>query len=257
MEENFAHCEQQDKVPAWQAVLPFVILAAASVAVFLVPPVNGLLGQVSIQIATPETVTALGYVNPAQSAYGQLKFLTHAGCVLLITVVLSWLIYQQRGSLRSEDFRPVLRATVKKMLPVSLGILFLLICAQVLKGSGAMEVIARGVTQVFGSFYGLAAPFVGILGAFVTSSNTSSNILLGGFQYSAAQILEIRPDILITAQTTGAAIGTVLGPSTILLGTTTAGCSGKEGDALRKLLPFALVLVTLAGIIIFAATLLA
>lgn len=253
--ESLQH-DTEDKVPAWQAVLPFVILAAVSVAVFLIPPINRLLGQVSIQISTPETVTALGYVNPAQAAYGQLKFLTHAGFVLLITVLLSWLVYWHRGSLHGRDFRPVMKATVKKMLPVSLGILFLLICAQVLKGSGAMEVVARGVTQVFGSFYGLAAPFVGILGAFVTSSNTSSNILLGGFQYSAAEILKISPDILLTAQTTGAAIGTVLGPSTILLGTTTAGCAGQEGGALRKLLPFALVLVTLAGLVIFAVTML-
>lgn len=243
-------------IPAWQAVLPFVILAAVSVAVFLVSPVNRLLGQASIQLSTPETATALGHVNPAQPAYGQLHFLTHAGTVLLMTVLLSWLVYWRRGSLRGADVGPVLKATVRKMLPVSLGILFLLICAQVLKGSGAMEVVARGVTRVFGPFYGLAAPFVGILGAFVTSSNTSSNILLGGFQYSAAQLLSISPDIILTAQTTGGAIGTVLGPSTILLGTTTAGCAGREGEVLKKLLPFSLILVSLTGLIIFAATML-
>ena len=244
-------------VPAARAVLPFVILAGVSVVVFLIPPVNHLLGRVSISLATPETVTALGFRNPAQAAYGQLKFLTHAGAVLIITVALSWWIYRKKGSLAAGSFLPVLRATVKKMLPVSLGILFLLICAQILRGSGAMEVVARGVTQVFGSFYGLAAPFVGILGAFVTSSNTSSNILLGSFQTSAAALLHIAPGILLTAQTVGGAIGTVLGPSTILLGTTTAGCGGQEGVVLKKLLPFALILVTLTGCIIYSAALLA
>ena len=249
--------EGEGDLPAGRAVLPFVILAAVSVAVFLIPPVNRLLGQVSISLSTPETVTALGYLNPAQPTYGQLRFLTHAGAVLLITVILSWLIYRKKGGLDEGSFVPVLSATVKKMRPVSLGIVFLLICAQVLKGSGAMEVVARGVTQVFGSFYGLAAPFVGILGAFVTSSNTSSNILLGGFQASAAALLGIAPGIILTAQTVGGAIGTVLGPSTILLGTTTAGCGGQEGTVLKKLLPFALVLVALTGCVIFAATLLA
>lgn len=244
-------------IPAARAVLPFVLLAAVSVVVFLVPPVNALLGQVSISLATPETITAFGYHNPAQTNYGQLKFLTHAGAVLLITVALSWGGYRKSGNLDRDSFRPVLRATVKKMMPVSLGIVFLLICAQVLKGSGAMEVVARGVTQVFGPFYGLAAPFVGILGAFVTSSNTSSNILLGSFQASAAELLGITPGIILTAQTVGGAIGTVLGPSTILLGTTTAGCGGQEGTVLKKLLPFALCLVTLTGCIIFVATLLA
>lgn len=247
----------EQPVPAARAVLPFVILAAVSVVVFLVPPVNELLGRVSISLSTPKTVTAFGFRNPAQTNYGSLKFLTHAGAVLLITVVLSWVVYRKSGDLDRESVWPVLRATVKKMRPVSLGIVFLLICAQILRGSGAMEVVARGVTQVFGSFYGLAAPFVGILGAFVTSSNTSSNILLGSFQTSAAELLGITPGILLTAQTVGGAIGTVLGPSTILLGTTTAGCGGQEGVVLKKLLPFALCLVTLTGCIIFVATLLA
>lgn len=244
-------------VPVGEAIFPFAVLAAVSVVVFLVPPVNQFLGRASIWLSTPETSTALGFVNPAQPAYGQLRFLTHAGAVLLATVMLSWLLYWRRGRLGGKDFGPVLRATVKKMLPVSLGILFLLICAQVLRGSGSMEVVAQGVTQVFGSFYGLAAPFVGILGAFVTSSNTSSNILLGDFQRSAAQLLSLSPGILLTAQTVGGAIGTVLGPSTILLGTTTAGCPGQEGTVLKKLLPFALVLTALTGIIIFAAARLA
>ena len=255
LDEEPPAATEESKTGPVLAVLPFVILAAASVIVFLFPPVNHLLGQVSLSLSTPETVTALGYRNPAQPAYGRLTIFTHAGAVLLVTVVLSWWVYRRRGRLEAGSFRPVLRATVHKMLPVSLGIVCLLICAQVLRGSGAMEVVARGVTGVFGPLYGLAAPFVGILGAFVTSSNTSSNILLGSFQMSAAQMLSIAPGVILTAQTVGGAIGTVLGPSTILLGTTTAGCGGQEGRVLRQLLPFALVLVSLTGGIIFAATL--
>ena len=234
------------------AIAPFGILAVVSVLVFLVPPVHGLLSRFSIHLETPSTQTALGYVNPAQTAYGVVTPLAHAGGVLVITVILSWVLLSRTSMLHGSDFSPVLGATAKKMVPVSLGILFLLICAQVLRGTGAMEVVAKGVTSVFGPFYGLAAPFVGILGSFVTSSNTSSNILLGEFQRSAAAFLPLPPGILLSAQTVGGAIGTVLGPSTILLGTTTAGCSGKEGEVLGKLLPFALILVTITGGIIFA-----
>lgn len=236
------------------AVAPFGILAVVSVLVFLMPPIHGLLSRFSIHLATPYTQTSLGYVNQAQSAYGTLTPLSHAGGVLVITVLLSWWLLSQKCMLHAQDFPQVLRATGKKMVPVSLGILLLLICAQVLRGTGAMEVVAEGVTSVFGPLYGLAAPFVGILGAFVTSSNTSSNILLGEFQRSAASFLSLPPGILLSAQTVGGAIGTVLGPSTILLGTTTAGCAGEEGNVLRKLLPFALVLVAITGGIIYGVT---
>lgn len=236
------------------AMAPFGILAAISVFVFLVPPVHTILGQVRISLSAPITVTSGGYVNEAQAAYGVLTPLTHAGGVLVVTVLLSWWLFYHKRMLHSRDVLPVLRATGKKMISVSLGIVFLLICAQVLRGTGAMEVVAQGVTRVFGSLYGLAAPFVGILGAFVTSSNTSSNILLGDFQRSAASFLSVAPGILLAAQTVGGAIGTVLGPSTILLGTTTAGCPGEEGKVLQKLLPFALVLVSVTGCLIYVTT---
>ena len=35
---------------------------------------------------------------------------------------------------------------------------------------------------------------------------------------------------ILAAQTAGGAIGTVVGPSTILLGATSAGSDGKEGE---------------------------
>lgn len=243
-------------VPPARALLPFGILVTASVIVFLFPPVNGLLGRVKLSLSTPESATALGYVNPAQPAYGSLTPLTHAGMVLLIAAAASWLLYCRWGYLGRRDLGPAVSAMVKKMLPASIGIFFLLICAQVLKGSGAMEEVARGVTKAFGPAYGFAAPFLGILGAFVTSSNTSSNILLGAFQSSAAELLGVPAAPILTAQTVGGAIGTVLGPSTILLGTTTAGCIGREGEVLKRLLPFALALVTLTGGIILAVILL-
>ncbi len=237
-------------MPAGQALFPFGVLVAASVAVFLVPPVNRVLGQVRLSLTIPETVTALGYVEPAQSAYGVLTPLTHAGAVLLVSAAAAWIAFSRWDRLHRRDLLPAAAATVEKMVPASLGIVFLLICAQVLKGSGAMEEVARGVTGVFGPVYGLAAPFLGLLGAFLTSSNTSSNILLGAFQSSAARLLSIPAAPILAAQTVGGAIGTVLGPSTILLGATTAGCTGQEGEILRRLLPLALVQTVLAGAVI-------
>lgn len=237
--------------PVWQAVFPFVLLALLSVLVFIVPAVNRPLAKVAFSISTPETVTGLGFVNPAQPQFGTLKLLTHAGFVLFLSAGLSWLLYALLGKVHRGDFSPVMAATAKKLLPVSLGILFLLITAQLLRGSGAIQCIALGVTRVFGSLYGFAAPFVGILGAFVTSSNTSSNILLGSFQASAAELLGLPAALILSAQTAGGAIGNMLGPSTILLGTTTSGCVGQEGRVLKGLLPCALTLAAITGVIVF------
>lgn len=251
MDRSHGEPAAETAFPVWQAVFPFVLLALISVLIFIVPAVNRPLSQITLSVSMPETATAHGFVNPAQAQFGTLKILTHAGFVLLLSSVFTWVLYAAAGKVGRKDFSPVMAATVRKMVPVSVGIIFLLITAQILRGSGAIEYIAQGVTRVFGSLYGFAAPFVGILGAFVTSSNTSSNILLGSFQASAAELLGLPAAVILSAQTAGGAIGNMLGPSTILLGTTTAGCVGQEGRVLKGLLPCALTLAAIAGAIIF------
>lgn len=233
------------------AIFPFALLALVSVVVLLIPPVHDALYGFVIQLSFPEVSTGRGFTVAATSSYGAIHLLTHAGFVLLITVTVTYVLYLKKQILRKDQFSGICQATVKKLVPTSLGILFLVIMAQILKGSGLMEIVAKGVTAVTGTFYGAAVPFVGLLGAFVTSSNTSANILLGSFQKTAADLIAANEAAILAAQTTGGAIGTVVGPSTILLGTTTAGCQGKEGDVLRFMLPIVAVEAIITGIIAF------
>lgn len=230
------------------AVFPFVLLALISVLVLLVRPVHEFLNQAVIQLSFPEAVTGRGFTVEATDTYGAIHLLTHAGFVLLLTVIAVYVVYRKKEVLKGALLPQIFRAAVRKLIPTSLGILFLVMMAQVLKGSGLMELIARGVTAAAGDLYGAAAPFVGLLGAFVTSSNTSSNILLGSFQKTAAELIGANEAAVLAAQTAGGAIGTVVGPSTILLGTTTAGCRGKEGNILRFMLPIVAAEVALTGI---------
>ena len=241
-------------INAGYAVFPFVLLAAISVLVLLFPPVHDLLYGTVIQLSFPEAVTGRGFTVAATTTYGAIHIFTHAGFVLLLTVLVTYGIYLKKNILRASQLSSIGRATLKKIVPASLGILFLVMMSQVLKGSGLMEIIAQGVTQVTGKFYGAAVPFVGLLGAFVTSSNTSSNILLGSFQKAAADMLAANEAAILASQTAGGAIGTVVGPSTILLGMTTAGCKGKEGEVLKFMMPIVLVEAALTGVVMFFLT---
>ena len=161
----------------------FLLLAGISVVVLLIPPVHDVLNVPVWQLSFPETVTGRGFTVAATDSFGAIHPLTHAGFVLLLTCVITYAVYWKRGLLHRQ-FSAVGRATLQKIVPTSLGILFLVMMAQVLKGSGLMELIAEGLTQVTGPFYTAAVPLLGLLGAFVTSSNTSSNILLGSFQHT-------------------------------------------------------------------------
>ena len=237
-------------IPDGQAIFPFVILAMISVIVLLIKPVHQVMNQTVFALSFPRIETGRGFIVEATDSYGAIHIFTHAGFVLLLTVIITLLLYLQKGYLNKQKMKSVVTATLKKIIPTSLGILFLIVMSQVLKGSGIMQLIAQGVTQVTGKYYSFAVPFLGLLGAFVTSSNTSSNILLGSFQKTAADMISVNEAAILAAQTAGGAIGTVVGPSTILLGTTTAGCEGKEGEVLRFMLPIVLVEAAMAGIVI-------
>ncbi len=233
-----------------QAIFPFIILAAISVIVLLIKPIHEVMNQTVFALSFPQIETGRGFIVEATDSYGAIHIFTHAGFVLLLTVIITLLLYLQKGYLNKQKMKSVITATLKKIIPTSLGILFLIVMSQVLKGSGIMQLIAQGVTQVTGKYYSFAVPFLGLLGAFVTSSNTSSNILLGSFQKTAADMISVNEAAILAAQTAGGAIGTVVGPSTILLGTTTAGCEGKEGEVLRFMLPIVLVEAAITGIVI-------
>lgn len=233
-----------------QAIFPFIILAAISVIVLLIKPIHEVMNQTIFALSFPQIETGRGFIVEATDSYGAIHIFTHAGFVLLLTVIVTLFLYLQKGYLDKQKMKSVITATLKKIIPTSLGILFLIVMSQVLKGSGIMQLIAQGVTQLTGKYYSFAVPFLGLLGAFVTSSNTSSNILLGSFQKTAADMISVNEAAILAAQTAGGAIGTVVGPSTILLGTTTAGCEGKEGEVLRFMLPIVLVEAAITGIVI-------
>ena len=100
-----------------------------------------------------------------------------------------------------------------------------------------------------GDKYAFVAGFIGLIGSFITGSNMSSNILFTDVQNGAATSLGIEAGPLLAAQTSGAAAGSVISPSKIVLGSASAGEHGKEGEVLRALLPPTIVIVLMIGVI--------
>ena len=79
----------------------------------------------------------------------------------------------------------------------------------------------------------------------------ASNVLFGDFQLTTAKLLGFDAAPILGAQTAGGAIGNTICPGNIILGTTTAGILGKEGLALRKILPLTLTAAVIVGIVLF------
>lgn len=114
------------------------------------------------------------------------------------------------------------------------------------------ETLARGLATGLGSIYPLASPWIGAIGAFMTGSNTNSNVVFGALQQRTAELLVLPAAIILAAQTSGAGLASVMAPAKIVVGTSTAGMAGREGEVIRRLLVYGSLLVLLVSLMAYA-----
>ena len=93
-----------------------------------------------------------------------------------------------------------------------------------------------------------------MLGAFMTGSNTNSNVIFGALQQQTAQILSLPVAVILAAQTTGGSLGSMLAPAKIIIGCSTAGLSGQEGQVLRRTIAYGLIIAAVIGTIAWIAS---
>lgn len=228
---------------------PYIVLIVVTVLMLVVKPINELLSRWSVGFAFPETSTAYGVVNAATEKYSPFYPLVDSGTVLLVTCIISYVILKCAGLLGKGAEKNILRDTVKKVKPVAMSLVILLVISRLMSGSGQTMLLAQGITRVMGEWYILFAGVVGTIGTFITGSNMSSNILFTGVQTSVAESLGISAAPLLAAQTAGASVGSMIAPSKIILGTTAGGIAEKDGEVMAYLLPIAVGVIVLIGTI--------
>jgi lactate permease len=235
----------------WQAFLPYFILTVITLTILLITPLKNFLGQWRLGLAFPETITGYGYVNPAISLFSPIAPFTHAGTFLLLASIFGYLYFKKFGWIEKEGGRNLLKRSFKKTLPSTVAVAGFIIMSRLMGGTGQTLVLAQGFASALGNSYTFIAPVIGMLGAFMTSSNMASNILFGEFQMTSATLLNLDVASVLGAQTAGGAVGNTICPGNIILGTTTAGNLGQEGLILKKVLPLALTAALFIGLILF------
>jgi lactate permease len=128
--------------------------------------------------------------------------------------------------------------------------------AVVMTDSGMTSVLAQGLSQSVGpGLYPAVATALGALGAFVTGSNTNSNVVFGALQMETAGLLGLSVAMILGVQTAAAAIGSVLAPTKLIVGASTGGMAGREGEVLRAVLRGGLVLLAILAMVALACAL--
>jgi lactate permease len=230
------------------ALSGYLVLVALTLAVQLIPPLGEFLGRVVLTLEFPKVSTGLGYTVPAGTGR-MITPLRHAGTILTVASGLAFGIFYRAGWYQEGAGKRVLGSLVKGMIPSSVGITAMVMMAVIMRDTGMIEQLAEGLSRAVGSLFPLLSPWVGALGAFMTGSNTNSNLVFALLQLRTAEVMGVPVAVILAAQTSGAALGSVIAPTKVIVGASTAGLAGEEGRVMRALLPYIfLLLLLLSGL---------
>jgi lactate permease len=142
------------------------------------------------------------------------------------------------------------------MMSSSLSIALMVAMATMMQNSGMTEALAQGLADAVGEAFPLIAPWIGGIGAFMTGSNTNSNVVFAGLQMRTAELLAYSVPAILAGQTAGASVASVTAPTKVVVGASTAGMAGKEGDVLRALIGYTALMVMFIALLTGLASLL-
>ncbi|HSK93502.1 MAG TPA: L-lactate permease [Candidatus Angelobacter sp.] len=255
--------DEREKEPTMglgMALLPYAVVVGA-VLMLAVPPIAEALEAFEVGPPFPAAETGLGLEIGAEDAYSPFAPLSHPGTFLLLAAGVAWLAYHLSGHYDTwaerADGRGLWAGLVDNAIPASVAVCAFLVMSKVMDDTGLTDVLAGGIAAIApAAVYALLAPTIGAIGSFMTSSNTASNILFAPVQLEAAATIDgLAETTTIAGQNAGAAIGNSISPANVVLGTGTAGIVGREGDVLRRVMPWAGASVLLVGLACVALTL--
>jgi lactate permease len=245
--------DEAENVPiSWKKTLsrmiPYILLIVIILTANLIPALKQTLNQVILQIRVPALTLANGTRIPAGTTKS-ISIFGHPGAQLVLTGILTLLLAKARGNLPPGSGEIIRKGVLRSGIKSTLGILAMMTMATTMQLAGMVALLSEGMATLAGQFFPLISPFIGALGAFMTGSNTNSNVLLGAFQQNVAQALGLTVPFVLAIHNAGAAVGSVFSPAKIIVGCSTVGLSGSEGTALRRTSRYGLSIITLLAVL--------
>ncbi|HCB49965.1 MAG TPA: L-lactate permease, partial [Chloroflexi bacterium] len=182
-----------------------------------------------------------------------ISLLGHAGALLMYTSLLSFLWFRWRGTFREgEDYsgRVIAIKTVKGSIKSTIGIVTLVAMAVTMQLAGMTQLLAQALSAATGPLFPFLSPIIGALGAFMTGSNTNSNVVFGQLQLETATALGLSVAVILAAQTAGGAIGSLFAPAKVIVGASTVD-GASDSLILRKALTYGLVIIAILGLVVW------
>ncbi|WP_431997318.1 L-lactate permease [Streptomyces fungicidicus] len=167
------------------------------------------------------------------------------GTLVLIAGVLTAAVIGVRAGAAVKEWL----ATVHELRFAILTVTSVLALAYVMNLSGQAATIGHFVAAA-GAGLAFLSPVLGWFGVAVSGSDTSSNALFGALQVTAAQQSGLSPELLAAANSSGGVLGKMISPQNLTIACAAVGLAGREGDLLRKVLPWSLGLLLVMCLVV-------
>jgi lactate permease len=234
---------------AWSSYL----VLAALVLAWNIPAVKAALGRATVMVPVPgldgavaTPARAIGQTAIPLAAKFKFDVLAGGGSAVLFAAILSVGLCR----VRPTDAVRVLGRTLLDMRKPAFAIACVLAMAYVMNASGMTQCLGIFSTRA-GQLFPLVSPILGWLGVVLTGSDTSSNVLFGSLQTSAATSLGMNPLLAASANTCGGVMGKMISPQSVAVACAATGMVGQEGTLFRFTLRHSLFLLAIMGVMTY------
>ena len=212
-----------------KAWIPYVLIAGILVVTRI--PQLGIKGMLT---------SGLPFVVGIQNLFGfenldwNLKWAYLPGTVFILVALVTNLLHGMNG----EKIKQSWKDTINQVSGAAVALLFGLALVEVMKyknadGVSMMVQMANALANLGDSLYVIIAPFIGVLGAFVSGSATVSMTLFVNLQYDTATALDLPAVMIVAMQCVGAAIGNMVCINNAVAASATIGTTGREGKLIK------------------------
>ncbi len=230
----------------WMAFMGYIILVILALGLRGIAPVKDYLDQWAVRIDIPASTTTRGWFVAAEPDAG-FGIPGHAGLIILYSTAAAYWLYRRRKLYAPGAEHDIWNQAGRRAFKTGVGHFLMVAVAATLGRAGMMDVLANGLSDaVPGALYAFVAPVIGALGAFVTGSNVNSNAVFATLQRDTAQMLGLSVLTILAAQTSAAAVISVMSPAKVAVGCSTVGAS--EGVVMRWLVGYGIVIILLVGV---------
>jgi lactate permease len=177
----------------------------------------------------------------------RLDFLATAGTLVLIATFVALIAMMMAGASPSIIGVAFGKTVTQLRLPI-VTIAFILSIATVMNYSGMTSSMALALAQT-GWLFPFFSAWLGMLGVFLTGSDTSSNTLFGPLQATTAKVSGLDPILMGATNSSAGVMGKMISPQNLSVGAAGVGAVGREGEIFSKVIFHSLVLTGLMGLL--------